>query len=247
LKFEPDVRAKVARGPSYQHADTLFHRHRFAAPTVSAAENRPSAAMLTWMGRLGTWRSSRRAGALWVMAKAIQAGQPRCAGGLFGSAVSCAFALTLSHRSSNGALLFCGRPSLGGPFCSGPSGPYLNFEDRHEAHFPAQPPCSRPPSRLPRPHGDRRRPQGASCAPRSRPFEAFGLSLPASRLDAARPVPPSEFPCLRGFGWRHGPPPYGAAAIRRRTRLTIACSGDPCHLRRAPFVIESRRPYLRPQ
>jgi ribonuclease P protein component len=51
-------------------------------------------------------------------------------------------------------------------------------EVSHEAHLPAQPTRSRPPSRLPRPQGDGRRPQDTARAPRPRPQEAFGLNHP---------------------------------------------------------------------
>jgi ribonuclease P protein component len=42
-----------------------------------------------------------------------------------------------------------------------------------EAHLPAEQSCPQAPSRLPRPNGDNRRPQGAEGAPGARPQEAL--------------------------------------------------------------------------
>src|SRR4029079_415863 len=44
-----------------------------------------------------------------------------------------------------------------------------------EAHFPAEQPRPQAASRIPQPHGDARRPQGAECPPRARPQEAQRL------------------------------------------------------------------------
>ena len=60
------------------------------------------------------------------------------------------------------------------------------FEVSDEAHLPAQQPCSRPPPRLPRPHGDRGRTQCAARPARARPQEAFGLNGPAKPLVLTR-------------------------------------------------------------
>src|SRR5512139_3300956 len=53
-----------------------------------------------------------------------------------------------------------------------------------EAHFPAEQSGPQAAARVPRPHGDGRRPQGAERAPRTRPQEA-------QRLD---PVSPGHWP-----------------------------------------------------
>ena len=51
-----------------------------------------------------------------------------------------------------------------------------------EAHLPAEQSRAQAPARLPRPDGDRRRPQGAGRAPQPRPQEAVGLT------DASAPI-----------------------------------------------------------
>ena len=80
---------------------------------------------------------------------------------------------------------FFGRPVLRtrGPARSGVSS--------REAHLPAEQTCAQAPSRISRPHGDCRRPQGSQCAPRPRPQEAVGLTRPLARgraLDGAAPA-----------------------------------------------------------
>jgi ribonuclease P protein component len=52
-----------------------------------------------------------------------------------------------------------------------------------EAHFPAQQPRPQAASRVPQPHGDGRRPQGAERAPRARPQEAQRLVTISKRAD----------------------------------------------------------------
>src|SRR5689334_19562945 len=52
-----------------------------------------------------------------------------------------------------------------------------------EAHFSAQQPRPQAASRIPRAHGDRRRPQGAECPPRTRPQEAQRLTTLRKRAD----------------------------------------------------------------
>src|SRR5574338_113010 len=52
-----------------------------------------------------------------------------------------------------------------------------------EAHLPAQQPRPQAPARLPRPHGDPGRPQGAERPPRARPQEAQRLSTIRKRAD----------------------------------------------------------------
>src|SRR5438045_2109098 len=52
-----------------------------------------------------------------------------------------------------------------------------------EAHFSAQQPRPQAASRIPRAHGDRRRPQGAECPPRTRPQEAQRLTIIRKRAD----------------------------------------------------------------
>jgi ribonuclease P protein component len=48
-----------------------------------------------------------------------------------------------------------------------------------EAHLPAEQSCPQTPSRLPRPDGDSRRPQGAQGTPGTRPQEALRVKPPA--------------------------------------------------------------------
>jgi ribonuclease P protein component len=52
-----------------------------------------------------------------------------------------------------------------------------------EAHLPAQQPRPQAASRVPQPHGDRGRPQGAQLAPRARPQEAQRLVTIKRRAD----------------------------------------------------------------
>jgi ribonuclease P protein component len=52
-----------------------------------------------------------------------------------------------------------------------------------EAHLPAQQPRPQAASRVPQPHGDGRRPQGAQFAPRARPQEAQRLTTIKKRAD----------------------------------------------------------------
>ena len=52
-----------------------------------------------------------------------------------------------------------------------------------EAHLPAEQSRPQAASRVPVPHGDRRRPQGAECAPRARPQEAQRLTTLTKRAD----------------------------------------------------------------
>jgi ribonuclease P protein component len=52
-----------------------------------------------------------------------------------------------------------------------------------EAHLSAQQSCPRPPARLPQPHGDSGRPQGAERSPRARPQEAQRLVNLRKRAD----------------------------------------------------------------
>src|SRR6476469_7771065 len=52
-----------------------------------------------------------------------------------------------------------------------------------EAHFSAEQPRPQASSRIPRPHGNRRRPQSAECPPRSRPQEAQRLTTIRKRAD----------------------------------------------------------------
>ena len=52
-----------------------------------------------------------------------------------------------------------------------------------EAHFPAEQPRPQAPARVPEPHGDRRRPQGAERPPLARPQEAQRLSTIRKRAD----------------------------------------------------------------
>jgi ribonuclease P protein component len=52
-----------------------------------------------------------------------------------------------------------------------------------EAHFPAEQPRPQAASRIPRPHGDRRRPQGAERASQPRPQEAQRLATIKKRAD----------------------------------------------------------------
>jgi ribonuclease P protein component len=52
-----------------------------------------------------------------------------------------------------------------------------------EAHFPAEQPRPQAPARVPEPHGDAGRPQGAERAPRARPQEAQRLSTIKKRAD----------------------------------------------------------------
>src|SRR5215210_648855 len=52
-----------------------------------------------------------------------------------------------------------------------------------EAHFPAEQPRPKAPARLPRAHGDTRRPQGAERAPRPRPQKAQRLTTIKKRAD----------------------------------------------------------------
>jgi ribonuclease P protein component len=52
-----------------------------------------------------------------------------------------------------------------------------------EAHFPAEQPRPQAPARLPRAHGDPRRPQGAERAPRPRPQEAQRRATNRKRAD----------------------------------------------------------------
>lgn len=118
LEFEHHVGAEVARRPSYQYADTVFLRHRTLAPSVSAAGIRPSAAMLAWPEALVAAPSGGPEWALGVLRGVLgDVGRKSCGegdtAGLTGAAAMAfryAFALTLQRRSSNGALLFCGRP-----------------------------------------------------------------------------------------------------------------------------------------
>ena len=53
-----------------------------------------------------------------------------------------------------------------------------------EAHFPAEQSGAQAPARLPRPDGDRRRPQGSDRAPQPRPQEAVGVSKADNGLTA---------------------------------------------------------------
>ena len=52
-----------------------------------------------------------------------------------------------------------------------------------EAHLPAEQPGPQAASRVPQPHGDRRRPQGSERSPRSRPQEAQRLTTIKRRSD----------------------------------------------------------------
>ena len=52
-----------------------------------------------------------------------------------------------------------------------------------EAHLPAEQPGPQAASRVPQPHGDRRRTQGAECSPRPRPQEAQRLANIRKRAD----------------------------------------------------------------
>src|SRR4051794_20789662 len=52
-----------------------------------------------------------------------------------------------------------------------------------EAHLPAEQPGPQAASRIPQPHGDRRRPQGAERPPRPRPQEAQRLATIKKRAD----------------------------------------------------------------
>jgi len=52
-----------------------------------------------------------------------------------------------------------------------------------EAHFPAEQPRPQAASRIPQPHGDARRPQGAERPPRARPQEAQRLVTIRKRAD----------------------------------------------------------------
>ena len=52
-----------------------------------------------------------------------------------------------------------------------------------EAHLPAEQSCPRPPARIPVPHGDAGRPQGAERPPRARPQEAQRLVNLRKRTD----------------------------------------------------------------
>jgi ribonuclease P protein component len=52
-----------------------------------------------------------------------------------------------------------------------------------EAHFPAEQPGSQAAARVPEPHGDGRRPQGAERPPRARPQEAQRLTNLRKRAD----------------------------------------------------------------
>jgi len=52
-----------------------------------------------------------------------------------------------------------------------------------EAHLPAEQPGPQAASRVPQPHGDRRRPQGAERSPRARPQEAQRLTTIKKRSD----------------------------------------------------------------
>jgi ribonuclease P protein component len=52
-----------------------------------------------------------------------------------------------------------------------------------EAHLPAEQPGPQAASRVPQPHGDSRRPQGAERPPRARPQEAQRLTILKKRAD----------------------------------------------------------------
>jgi ribonuclease P protein component len=52
-----------------------------------------------------------------------------------------------------------------------------------EAHLPAEQPGPQAAPRVPQPHGDSRRPQGAECPPRARPQEAERLATIKKRAD----------------------------------------------------------------
>jgi ribonuclease P protein component len=52
-----------------------------------------------------------------------------------------------------------------------------------EAHFPAEQSGPQTAARVPQPHGDGRRPQGAECSPRARPQEAQRLTTLKKRGD----------------------------------------------------------------
>src|SRR5207248_5543102 len=52
-----------------------------------------------------------------------------------------------------------------------------------EAHLPAEQSRPQAPARVPRPHGDGRRPQGSECAPRARAQEAQRLGTIKKRAD----------------------------------------------------------------
>jgi ribonuclease P protein component len=52
-----------------------------------------------------------------------------------------------------------------------------------EAHLPAEQPGPQAASRVPQPHGNRRRPQGAERSPRARPQEAQRLTTISKRAD----------------------------------------------------------------
>jgi ribonuclease P protein component len=52
-----------------------------------------------------------------------------------------------------------------------------------EAHLPAEQSRPQAATRVPQPHGDRRRPQGAELAPRARPQEAQRLATITKRAD----------------------------------------------------------------
>jgi len=71
------------------------------------------------------------------------------------------------------------RLPLGRPF-------FFEFELKgmsDEAHLPAEQPRPQAASRVPRPHGDGRRSQGAECPPRARPQEAQRLVTIRKRAD----------------------------------------------------------------
>jgi ribonuclease P protein component len=68
---------------------------------------------------------------------------------------------------------------FGGPF-------FFESESKgmsDEAHLPAEQPRPQAASRVPQPHGDRRRPQGAERPPRARPQEAQRLDTIKKRAD----------------------------------------------------------------
>jgi ribonuclease P protein component len=76
-------------------------------------------------------------------------------------------------------------PSIGAPNNGRFGGPFsFDFEGMSdEAHFPAEQSGPQAAARVPQPHGDGRRPQGAELAPRTRPQEAQRLVNIQKRSD----------------------------------------------------------------
>ena len=76
-------------------------------------------------------------------------------------------------------------PSIGAPN-NGRFGGHFSFDIEgmsDEAHFPAEQSGPQAAARVPQPHGDGRRPQGAELAPRTRPQEAQRLVTIQKRSD----------------------------------------------------------------